>query len=275
MALSVVDLYRDILPRTNCGDCGYPTCLAFAGMVVSEKFPLEHCPHIKKDVLDKAMLELKAQYKEGKWLKRDMAEDALIWAKQRAASMALKDLPQRLGGYLKVFKGEEALELPYFNENIYITKNELFNASGEALTRWEKVFIYNHMAQGGASLPTGTMKTLKEFPNTVSKIKSMTAHVEKPIQERFRGKTADLSRACLAAGGSDVKASYPSADFAYAFSALPRVPVVLLFWDEDVEEGYGAEASLLFDMTVIDHLDIESIMFLSEKIKDMLCIDLL
>ena len=35
MALSVVDLYRDVLPKTNCGDCGFPTCLAFAGMVVT------------------------------------------------------------------------------------------------------------------------------------------------------------------------------------------------------------------------------------------------
>ena len=35
MALSVVDLYRQVLPRTNCGDCGYPTCMAFASMVVS------------------------------------------------------------------------------------------------------------------------------------------------------------------------------------------------------------------------------------------------
>ncbi len=46
MPLSVVDLYRDVLPQTNCGDCGYPTCMAFAGMVVSEKLPLENCPHI-------------------------------------------------------------------------------------------------------------------------------------------------------------------------------------------------------------------------------------
>ncbi len=32
MPLSVVDLYRDVLPQTNCGDCGYPTCMAFAGI---------------------------------------------------------------------------------------------------------------------------------------------------------------------------------------------------------------------------------------------------
>ena len=36
MALSVVDLYAKVLPRTNCRDCGFPTCIAFAGMVVSE-----------------------------------------------------------------------------------------------------------------------------------------------------------------------------------------------------------------------------------------------
>ncbi|OQY53050.1 MAG: hypothetical protein B6230_01305 [Desulfobacteraceae bacterium 4572_89] len=32
MALSVVDLYAKILPRTNCRDCGFLTCIAFTGM---------------------------------------------------------------------------------------------------------------------------------------------------------------------------------------------------------------------------------------------------
>lgn len=45
MALSVIDLCRDVLPQTNCGDCGYRSCMAFAGMVVSEKLSLENCPH--------------------------------------------------------------------------------------------------------------------------------------------------------------------------------------------------------------------------------------
>ena len=77
MALSVVDLYRDILPKTNCKDCGYPTCLAFASMVVSEKLPLENCPYLDPETLAKCTKELEAQYAEGKWLKRDMAQDAL------------------------------------------------------------------------------------------------------------------------------------------------------------------------------------------------------
>ena len=35
MALSGMQIYK-LLPRTNCKECGYPTCLAFASMVVSE-----------------------------------------------------------------------------------------------------------------------------------------------------------------------------------------------------------------------------------------------
>jgi ArsR family metal-binding transcriptional regulator len=36
------ELYR-VLPRTNCGECGYPTCLAFAADLRSGKVGLEKC----------------------------------------------------------------------------------------------------------------------------------------------------------------------------------------------------------------------------------------
>jgi hypothetical protein len=49
------------------------------------------------------------------------------------------------------------------------------------------------------------------------------------------------------------------------------VPVTLLFWDEDPVDGFGATAKLLFDETVTEHLDIESIVFLSERLRQMLC----
>ncbi len=124
MALSVVDLYRDILPRTNCGDCGFSTCLAFASMVVSEKLPLANCPHIQEERVRECSKELEEQYAAGRWLKRDMARDALEWARQRASSMEIEDLPERLGGDLIQENGTTALELPYFNGFVIITKDQ-------------------------------------------------------------------------------------------------------------------------------------------------------
>ncbi len=268
MPLSVVDLYRDILPKTNCKECGYATCMAFASMVVSEKLPLKNCPYLKPEVIEKCQKELDAQYAAGKWLKRDMAQDALQWAKEKSASMAIEDLPERIGGKIVAREGAPVLELPYFNDVIYISKDRVTKQDGTELTRWEQVFIFNHLAQGGTSDPKGKWKAFAEFPNTMSKVKSMISHVENPLIERFKGKTGDLAQASKRIGGVDRTKDMGRSDLAMLF--VPKVPVMLMFWDEVASDRFEAQVKLLFDETVTGHLDIESIMFLSERLKDLL-----
>ena len=270
MALSVVDLYSKVLPRTNCGDCGYTTCMAFASMVVSKKLPLKGCPHLSPQTLARCQPELEAQYAAGKWTQRDMSADALAWAKQRAASMELTDLPERIGGELTHLEGEPVLVLPYFNKTIHIRGNHIQRPDGSELGRWEQVFIFNHMAQGGSKPPTGQWKALQEIPNTVSKIKSMQAQVESPLRERFAGRRDELAAAAGRIGGQDVTAEIDSADLAIRFTPLPRIPVMLLFWDADPESGFDAVVKLSFDETITEHLDIESILFLSENLAGLL-----
>lgn len=271
MALSVVDLYRDVLPKTNCGDCGFPTCLAFAGMVVSDQYPLERCPHLLPEVVERCNRELAEQYAAGKWTKRDLAEDALTWARERSASMALDDLPERIGGERIDDDQGQALKLPYFDTHILIRPDDIARTDDVALSRWEKVFIYNHLSQGGRRFPTGKWKGFEEFPNTVSKVKTMTKQAEAPMADRFRGQVDALRSAAAQLGGQAVTGQGNSADAAFLFQPLPRVPVTLLFWDEDPVDGFGATAKLLFDETVTEHLDIESIVFMSERLRQMLC----
>ncbi|MFO8007875.1 MAG: acetyl-CoA decarbonylase/synthase complex subunit gamma [Candidatus Brocadiia bacterium] len=55
MALTGLDIYQ-LLPQTNCGDCGVPTCLAFAMKVASKQAALDECPHVS----DESMEELGA-----------------------------------------------------------------------------------------------------------------------------------------------------------------------------------------------------------------------
>jgi hypothetical protein len=270
MALSVVDLYRDVLPKTNCGDCGFPTCLAFAGMVVSDQYPLERCPHLSPEVVERCNRDLAEQYAAGKWTKRDLAEDALTWARERSASMALEDLPERIGGELIGGGEKPALKLPYFDTYILIQPDDIARADDLALSRWEKVFIYNHLSQGGRRFPTGKWKGFEEFPNTVSKVKTMAKQVESPLADRFCGQLDALHSAAVQLGGKEATGQGNSADAAFLFQPLPQIPVTLLFWDEDPVDGFGATAKLLFDETVTEHLDIESIVFLSERLRQML-----
>ncbi len=44
MALSGLDIFK-MLPKTNCGDCGVPTCMAFAMKLAQKKAELSACPH--------------------------------------------------------------------------------------------------------------------------------------------------------------------------------------------------------------------------------------
>lgn len=47
MALTGMQIYK-LLPKTNCKDCGLPTCMAFAMQVAAKKRPLSDCPHISE-----------------------------------------------------------------------------------------------------------------------------------------------------------------------------------------------------------------------------------
>jgi len=49
MALSGLEIFKK-LPKTNCKDCGFPTCLAFAMQLAAGKVELEKCPHISEEV---------------------------------------------------------------------------------------------------------------------------------------------------------------------------------------------------------------------------------
>ena len=268
MPYSPVDLYRDILPKTNCKDCGLSTCLAFAAKVVAEHLPLSQCPHLDPDGIADVQKALDEQYDSGKWKKRDMAEDALEWARQRAASMEIKDLEPRIGGRTVNMEGRTVLLLPYFLEHIIITADGMEKEKGGELTRLEQTFLYNHLAQGGILKPTGKWTGFQELPNTVSKIKSMRDHVEKPLVECFSGRIKELKEISKQNGAADVSDTFGSSGTALRFDPLPRLPVLLLFWDAD--EEFDAECRLLFDETVTEHLDIESILFLSERLKDLL-----
>ena len=48
MALTGMQIYKS-LPKTNCKDCGLPTCMAFAMQVAAKQRALTDCPHISEE----------------------------------------------------------------------------------------------------------------------------------------------------------------------------------------------------------------------------------
>ncbi len=52
MALSGIQIYK-MLPRTNCKECGFPTCLAFAMKLAAKQVELDLCPDVSDEAREK------------------------------------------------------------------------------------------------------------------------------------------------------------------------------------------------------------------------------
>ena len=47
MGLTGIQIFK-LLPKTNCGECGVPTCLAFAMALAAGKAELDKCPYVSE-----------------------------------------------------------------------------------------------------------------------------------------------------------------------------------------------------------------------------------
>ncbi len=52
MGLTGIQIFK-MLPKTNCGECGVPTCLAFAMNLASGKAELDACPYVSEEAREK------------------------------------------------------------------------------------------------------------------------------------------------------------------------------------------------------------------------------
>jgi len=52
MGLTGIQIFK-LLPKTNCGECGVPTCLAFAMNLAAAKAELDSCPYVSAEAREK------------------------------------------------------------------------------------------------------------------------------------------------------------------------------------------------------------------------------
>ena len=51
MALTGLDIFK-LLPKTNCGECGVPTCMAFAMKLAQKAANISDCPYASANAVE-------------------------------------------------------------------------------------------------------------------------------------------------------------------------------------------------------------------------------
>ncbi len=263
---NVLDILR-LTPKTNCGECGFPTCMAFCVGVTTGKASWKQCPYIDESKAEE-MFPAKAGNAEASGgLDPDTA--LLRELKQKIRDVDLGQRAKGLGARLiKSEGGSKGLEFTYLGRTVVVTPSGIVDGSGRELDPRDQILLYNYVFFGGRGELSGQWVGLESFPNSVSKVVTLRRYTEEKLSSYFEGRSKELVEACKKIGGKIVKPCH--AEVCVRVPILPKVPVQVHFWDSDQEDGFPAKVKVLFDKRALDFLDIESLIFAAERMAEMM-----
>ena len=268
MRLGPIDLYKT-LPATNCGDCGQPSCLAFATQVVGYGHEVKKCPHLGASTLQEIEQILENQRKEGVFVKKENHKITREHLKEKIRNHDFEAISSGLEVGYSVNDGVEALKIPYFGRVVTMRHTGIVQDEDEEFDPWDEVLLYNYIFFSGSKPLKGIWVGLESFPNSLPKRAALEEGCHRRVSQVFAGAPRELEEACRKLGGIPVVDGH-SADLAYRLKPLPKMPLLLLFWDEDREEGFDAQTKILFDESALEYLDLEGLTFVAEKLAENL-----
>ncbi|MFH1057726.1 MAG: DUF3786 domain-containing protein [Pseudomonadota bacterium] len=147
-----------------------------------------------------------------------------------------------------------AARTPLLGRGYLVDAHGVRAADGNAAAFTHRIVLAYYLLHGGRGEPAGRWVPYRELPGGADFARSMAVAVEGRLAKSFSGRLADLERAVAAIGGrpADLVARF---DGAWAFMALPRLPLALTF--NDADEDFPAEAKLFYDLTAPNFLDLE------------------
>jgi hypothetical protein len=111
-----------------------------------------------------------------------------------------------------------------------------------------------YLLHAGRGENAGRFVPYRELPGGQDFARSLSMLVEDRLARKFAGKLERLKAASLALGAGDAEIE-ARPDLAFAVEAIPKIPLMLTFYDADDE--FPAEAKLFYDLTAPNFLDLE------------------
>ncbi|HSH12813.1 MAG TPA: DUF3786 domain-containing protein [Desulfurivibrionaceae bacterium] len=249
-------------PKSNCRECGYPTCLAFGAAVAATGLDPRRCPYINLEGLEVqpagvALEEVARQ--------RDLALVEHLKGKIAGADFAA--LAPRLGATWD--EAAKVMTFAYLGQEVVLSKATIRIDGREPEDPRDQILLYNYVHSGGGPPPAGPWLGLESLPNSISKVRTLATYCEAPLARLFSGRSPEqiIADATLMGGAEVIN---PGATLTLLFPVLPRLPQQVIFWAEELEDGFAARVKILFDPRVLEFLDIESLVFSAERLAERL-----
>ncbi len=245
-----------LLPGTNCGQCGLPTCMAFAASVFQGKRDLTSCPHLSETI--------RQQLKTGTFEKQDKEDDygqEIRRLQQEVASLDFSRIAAKIGATLN--NGE--LAVPCLGRDFFIDQQGKLRSSCH-VNHWLLVPLLHYLLKCEGQEPGQDWIPFADLPGAGQWTYYFHHRCETPLQQLFDSHE-DLIMELFSLFGAQSRMSAGGADFSLSILPLPKVPFCINYWR--AEEGFSSQLNILLDRSASHNITPHAITLLARGIVEM------
>lgn len=162
----------------------------------------------------------------------------------------------RLGGSFT----DGLAQVPLFGRNVSIKEDGLY-MDETPLDTVGSILVVRYLLTAGDEPLRNAWVPYRDFKDGARFASYIKANIEDRLAKAFAGKQQLLKEQIQALGGVMYR-SESRPDVAAALYPLPKVPLLIIFWDKD--EEFDASLQFLFDRSAESYLDLEALAVLLE-----------
>jgi hypothetical protein len=242
------------LNRSNCRECGVPTCLAFAAQLINGEKKFTDCPHLSKEAAEALNKKIVPRGRDKK------LEEMLRPLKKEISDVDFRSVAEGLGA-------------EYADNRLRIKclgKDFIVDAKGSIeslihINTWVAGPLLKYIIMGGNEPLSGKWVSFEELKRASSVARYFDKRCEEPLRQLAESHTDIFFDLINIFGGRSVD-GFP-ADYARVIHPLPKVPFLILYWRPD--DQFDSKLKLLLDSTADRYLDIEFIIALGRGLVEM------
>lgn len=250
-----LEIYK-ALPKTNCGQCGVPSCMAFAASVLQGLKGLDKCPYLEKDMVDQLSLRIVRRHSLD-----DEHEEAIRQLQQAMQLLDFNSIAPRIGAEL--INGKLAINC--------LGKNFFIAPSGEMtstchVNHWLYIPLLHYIIECQGAEPDKEWISFGELPGAAEWSRYFTHRCEEALRQLADAHRELLFEMFFLFGAQQLPAT-GGADHSLLIMPLPKVPFLINYWQP--EEGFPSELNILLDRSAARNINAHSITLLARGIVEM------
>ncbi|MFW8601078.1 DUF3786 domain-containing protein [Desulfobacterota bacterium M19] len=239
-----LEIYK-ILPKTNCGKCLLPSCLAFSAAVVEGRKKLRDCPELGSALSEELSADIPSlatpEFEQAEFM--DKLQD-------KVASVDFQALAPLIGAVVK----DDSLVVNSLGKDFMVRRQGTL-VSECHINPWVQAPLLSYITSKNHAEITGRWISLREIKGGVDWQGLFTSRCEMPLRKLADDNPHLLEDIIELFAGREVE--WYQADIALILYPLPKFPILICY--QSPEDDLESLLTIFFDECCAVNLQIKSI----------------